>query len=235
MKRGYEARIRVEQRYADMTYPLKEASSPVQLSNIVKGGYIHIDAEDYLKVHDVLYPAFPIQDPDDFSVGCALMVLTNAMFTTPIEPSHWELYLLPLLVQQNEVGQSRYQLNLTASISRQSYKVTVSVKSTIIFASLALFIVVFCTTLLSYAGFKPIPERSAFPEFDLAAKMGSNVDREGDSSVLQKISLRMIKLERQNAITKLSDFTVMTKVGSATNENNALCEDGYQLDSYAEE
>src|SRR5277367_2003327 len=143
IKRGFEARIRVEQRYADMTYPLKLTAGPTQLSNIVRGGYIRIDAEDYLKVFDVLYPAYLSPSPDDVTMGCALMVLSNAMFAIPLEPSHWELYLLPLLVQQNPIGQSPDQMNLTTSIAQQSYRVTVNIKSTIIFASLTLFIVVF--------------------------------------------------------------------------------------------
>jgi hypothetical protein len=194
-----------------MTFPLLPEAGPALIENIVEGDYVRLTADDYMEVLDHLYPKGPSTYND--SASCQLFVIAYSIMYSTVHPVIWDLYLLPLLAQQNIHYRDHDQRPmLETTIRRQSYRISANIISLWGFFGLTLFVVISCAIVSYSAGFGPIPDTSRFPEFDIASKL-ERTGTDGDAGIITfaDVSALMMTKKTLDLPELIGDFIVVAQ------------------------
>jgi len=173
--------------YADMTFSFQQQSVPVLLENQVEGHYIRIRADDYLRVLDSLYPVGG--SPYDFNKSCFLFGIGFPLLHAGRNPTKWEVYLLPLLAQQNGIYETDSRPILDTAIRRQSYRISANVTSLWIFLGVTAAVITCCIVLSCFNPMLSVPEACCIPEFDLASRLQNT----SGIKILENLSTRELE------------------------------------------
>jgi len=202
--------FRVRQCYADITFSFQQQSVPVLIENQIEGHYIRIRADDYLGVLDDLYPAGGTAY--DFSMSCALFGNAFPLLHGLQNPAKWEVYLFPLLAEQNVLHIPDPRPILETAVRRRIHRISVNVTSIWVFFGLTTVVIISCLILSCYNRKFQVPETCPFPEFDLASRL--RMKDQAEMTMFAELARRIAK----GKIPKdLGDFTFISTFRDSRN------------------
>jgi len=217
------ARISVWKRFANISYQLPSLS----LDNVTNvSPRTHSEAvgcDTYFGLYDRLFP----QGEGDDLQRTLLTQVTAYMAAERRGPGEkmsegrMELYFLPWLLQQSVSDQwwPIYKNNvpkdnrITAMFCKSVYRVQLAAHSFYIYSAFSLFTLGWCLVQLCYILPNRIPMLSAFPDLDLAEKVGRN---EMGVNAGDNIFSKLANLSSTEIITNLAETRMYVRSASQT-------------------
>jgi len=145
---GVVAQIQLQERFADITYPLTPYPAPALVENVEEGDLVSLDSEKYLGILDLLIPKFPSTYND--TVSCWLAIEMETHIAVLNEPTLFELFLLPILLQLN-IDEEMQATSLNSTVRRQSYMLVPTKASTQVYICLTVIVLGWCVVRIGLA------------------------------------------------------------------------------------
>jgi hypothetical protein len=198
--------LRVRECYGDLTYPLQVNAVPIKVENVVEQDYVQILDSDYLQVLDQLYPAAASNFTE--SSDCSLFTLAFSMLSAGNVSQIWEVFLLPILAQQNLIYKDVVQPLLKTSVLRADYRIVPNIVALAMFLGLTSFVVGVCGILIIYSGSTSVPRRGLFPEFELVCKYLGEGPGNAKSVMLTELCATIRKAKWRTMPERLRNYHV---------------------------